>query len=388
MVGFYRYLFGFVRVSVSGIRKESFINFCVSHGISVWKIKPSKGAVELNISIDDYRHIREIRKAIGNDIHIKLKSKRGLPLKLIAVKKRSGIAVGIALALALNIFLSNYVWRVEVNGEIDVKDEILSSCERLGVTKGARRREIDTYFASQQLAIEYPQIAWCSVNIEGSVVTVNISPAKLSEEKETAPSNIVASTDGVIREIRITSGNKAVAIGDTVKKGQLLASGVNEINEEYEYIHSQGEIIAETYNEFKYTVSKKQTTYHLTGKRTRKSVFEFFSLKMPLYLSGVSGEYDTISRMKPLRLFGEDLPIGVREKTFLHKEKKRLDMSEGDAANQALVNLAEDIRKTEITEIISHTVDVKEDENNYIIVIRAACLENIAKQQYLSSVSD
>ena len=183
MVGFYRYLFGFVRISVSGIRKESFINFCSSHGISVWKIKPVKGTVELNISIEDYRQIREIRKAIGNDIHIKLKSKRGLPLKLITIKKRSGIAVGIALALILNIFLSNYVWRIEINGEIDVKNEVISSCEKLGIVQGTRRKDIDTYFASQQLAIEYQQIAWCSVNVEGAVVTVNISPAKLSEEK-------------------------------------------------------------------------------------------------------------------------------------------------------------------------------------------------------------
>lgn len=388
MVGFYRYLFGFVRISVSGIRKESFINFCSSHCISVWKIKPVKGAVELNISIEDYRQIREIRKAIGNDIHIKLKSKRGLPLKLITIKKRSGIAVGIALALILNIFFSNYVWRIEINGEIDVKDEVISSCEELGIVQGTRRKDIDTYFASQQLAIEYPQIAWCSVNVEGAVVTVNISPAKLSEEKETAPSNIVASTDGVIREIRITSGNKTVAIGDSVKKGQLLASGVNEINEEYEYIHSQGEIIAETYNEFRYTVGKKQTTYHLTGKRNTKSVFEFFGLKIPLYLSGVSGEYNTISRIKPLRLFGESLPIGIREKTFLHKEKKITDISKEQAVNYAFSNLANEIRMTKITEVISYNYDVKEDENNYNIVIRVSCLENIAKQQYLSSSND
>ena len=388
MVGFYRYLFGFVRISVSGIRKESFINFCSSHGISVWKIKPVKGTVELNISIEDYRQIREIRKAIGNDIHIKLKSKRGLPLKLITIKKRSGIAVGIALALILNIFLSNYVWRIEINGEIDVKDEVISSCEKLGIVQGTRRKDIDTYFASQQLAIEYPQIAWCSVNVEGAVVTVNISPAKLSEEKETAPSNIVASTDGVIREIRITSGNKTVAIGDSVKKGQLLASGVNEINEEYEYIHSQGEIIAETYNEFRYSVGKKQTTYHLTGKRNTKSVFEFFGLKIPLYLSGVSGEYNTISRIKPLRLFGESLPIGIREKTLLHKEKKITDISKEQALNYALSNLANEIRMTKITEVISYNYDIKEDENNYNIVIRVSCLENIAKQQYLSSSND
>lgn len=388
MVGFYRYLFGFVRISVSGTRKESFINFCSSHGISVWKIKPVKGTVELNISIEDYRQIREIRKAIGNDIHIKLKSKRGLPLKLITIKKRSGIAVGIALALILNIFLSNYVWRIEINGEIDIKNEVISSCEKLGIVQGTRRKDIDTYFASQQLAIEYPQIAWCSVNVEGAVVTVNISPAKLSEEKETAPSNIVASTDGVIREIRITSGNKTVEIGDSVKKGQLLASGVNEINEEYEYIHSQGEIIAETYNEFRYIINKKQTTYHLTGKRTKKSLFEFFGLKIPLYLSGVSGEYNTISRIKPLRLFGESLPIGIREKTFLHKEKKITDIIKEQALNHALSNLANEIRKTKIAEVISYNYDVKEDENNYNIVIRVTCLENIAKQQYLSSSND
>lgn len=388
MVGFYRYLFGFVRISVSGIRKESFINFCSSQGISVWKIKPVKGTVELNISIEDYRQIREIRKAIGNDIHIKLKSKRGLPLKLITIKKRSGIAVGIALALILNIFFSNYVWRIEINGEIDVKDEVISSCEELGIVQGTRRKDIDTYFASQQLAIEYPQIAWCSVNVEGAVVTVNISPAKLSEEKETAPSNIVASTDGVIREIRITSGNKTIAIGDSVKKGQLLASGVNEINEEYEYIHSQGEIIAETYNEFRYSVGKQQTTYHLTGKRNTKSVFEFFGLKIPLYLSGVSGEYNTISRIKPLRLFGESLPIGIREKTFLLKEKKITYISKEQAVNYALSNLANEIRMTKITEVISYSYDIKEDENNYNIVIRVSCLENIAKQQYLSSSND
>ena len=135
------------------------------------------------------------------------------------------------------------------------------------------------------LILKCDGIAWCSFNVEGSVLTVDISEAKdSSKDKDIIPSNIIATTDGVIISAEVAKGTRIIENGQAVRKGDLLVSGAINYGEKTDFIQSEGTIIAETDRTFKKTVPFKFTEKVLTGKKRTLCVLDFFNLKIPLFL--------------------------------------------------------------------------------------------------------
>ncbi len=383
MISIYRFIIGYVRIKIFGERPESLINACFLEGITVWRIARKNDSIILSISASDFIRILQIRKKLVIRPSVKLLEKHGMPFFIKKHKNRTGILVGMVLFLFINLALSGYIWDIKITGNDSIDSaEILSACKKHGVIVGSRSNKIDVDSIKHNLPKDFENIAWASLNVEGSVATINVSEAKTSEVIDNAPSNIVASTDGYIRKMEVASGLKTVQVGTSVRKGDLLVSGMIPFESYDKYVKSKGIIIAETYKKVSYDIDKTVAFSRLTGQIKKRSILNIFNIRIPLYLTGVLGENKTYNTERSLNLFGKNIPIGYTVKNYIVAKKESISISSDQAESIALSMLCDSLTEN-ILKVESYKCKVRESEEGFRVDIEYVCLENIGVQQLI-----
>jgi len=226
-------------------------------------------------------------------------------------------------------YMSGFIWLVEVTGNEKVDSgEILRACESIGIRQGIRSSDINTKTQREKLLLKLDSLAWASLNIEGCKLTVNVSEIEKKGENNECACNLKAKADGIIKKIDVTSGNCIVKIGDTVKKGDVLVSGVFEKLTGTEFVHSSGVITATTQRSVTVEGEYEKMERIENGEIKNKCVLEFFGVKIPLYLGKESKSYNQSLKTKHATLFGVNLPIKIHEKEFRFTEEYKKIYSE------------------------------------------------------------
>lgn len=320
MLYLYRFFCGVLELEVSGIYPEKILNLCAKNRIVVWNSRFKKQKIRLFITVKDFKKLRKILKRSGIRVHIL--SKEGFPFFINLYKKRFGIFLGIIIFFAVLQFMSGFIWVVDVNGNKTVSEsEIFSACSELGIKIGAKRDEIDTKNTPQELLLKMDELSWASFNIEGCALTVNVTEIKPKKEDNSVATNLKAKCDGVVKRIDVTSGNCVVKVGDTVKKGDILVSGIIENASDTKMVHSIGSIVAQTEETITLSEPFEKEIEYPTGKIAKKSVLEVFTLKIPLYLGKEKGDYSAVLKKQNLKLFSQKLPITLHTKKFIFTQK-------------------------------------------------------------------
>ena len=148
-----------------------------------------------------------------------------------------------------------YVHNVDVyieGNERISKEDILYACEKNGVAPGRLKDGIDFYKVGESLMIEFNDISWIAVHLDGTAVTVRLVetiPKKDYVEKEEYK-DYVADRSGTIVSIAASSGITVVEPGDEVSDGDILISstvplkdGETQIGEKK--VCADGEVYAE-----------------------------------------------------------------------------------------------------------------------------------------------
>ena len=311
----YRFRRGFLRIEIRGDIAEALLNICAKNGIPLWSIKRRGSVIRSFISVSDFRRLPRLIAGSGLRVHIL--ARYGLPFFTERYKERLGIPVGAALFFVFLTFMSGFVWSVGIEGNGDIpKEELIAECRELGIYEGMRKSDISPAGAKLQLLLRDNRLSWCAFNIEGCYLTVDVTEAKKKEEDNSVPTNLKAAADGIIKRIDVTSGNCIVKVGDTVAKGDILVSGIEERADGTKFVHSAGRVTAVTEREITVTAKYKQKTAVLTGKKKTKRVLSVFGLKIPLYLGSESKPYRATTNKKVLKLFGRELPVALYEKRF------------------------------------------------------------------------
>ena len=129
----------------------------------------------------------------------------------------------------LLVFSSLFVWDITVSGNETIPESvILDAMEENGLRLGAFIPSLDTERIEGVVILEVDGISFISVNLRGTVANVELRERADNTEivDIESPSNLVASRDGQISALEITGGVSKVKLGEIVKKGDLLASGV------------------------------------------------------------------------------------------------------------------------------------------------------------------
>ncbi len=228
MVNIIKYVQGYVKIKVSGYSPERFMNLCGSRNILLWGIENHGDCYTMNVSIRGCFSIRPMLKKTGTRAVIL--GRYGLPFFMQKIQKRKIFALGLAGSLLFLMAMSQFLWAMEFQGNIQLTDEVLRAfLKERHVTYGTPKYKIHIGQLEKEIREAYPVITWASFKLTGTKLCIQIKEnTHLGGTAEEAPkegTDLVAPKDGVITDMITRRGVPQVKIGDTVAAGDILVSG-------------------------------------------------------------------------------------------------------------------------------------------------------------------
>lgn len=324
MIGIIRYCRGYVKIRVWGYSPERFMNLCTNRGILLWGVCNLDGCYTMYLSLTDFFALKEIVRKTKTKVAVL--ERRGLPFLVRDVKRRKMFVLGVILCLFFILFMSRFVWAIELCGNrMITDDELYNFLEQEGVTYGSKKSSVESGVLEEALRESFPQITWASVGLNGTKVTVQIKendlPTKEEQYRENASfadgADLAATADGTVVSILTRSGIPMVKAGDPVKKGDILISGLIPVKNddqtirEYERVISDGDILIETAKQIHLTQPFSCQYKNYTGREKTKHFITIGSRRL-LFPPGKCSyvKYDEVVEQERVRLFGQiDLPV-------------------------------------------------------------------------------
>lgn len=239
---------GYVKFSIIGTECEDFITEAINQGITIYDVEKYKGIFYAKTFPNDYIILSKLKR--GFYVRLKIIEKHGFWFKLNKYKERYGLLFG-AVAYGFTVFLcSTIVWDITITGNQRISnDSILDFLSQNGIYAGASRKEIANTVTELNAQIGFDDLAWISIESEGSRINVKLNE-RISNPKNglpvSTPCNIVAAKDGRIINAVVNRGVLIYEIGSGVAKDSVIVSGVVKDGAGNISIqHADAEIIAE-----------------------------------------------------------------------------------------------------------------------------------------------
>lgn len=231
--------------------------------------------------------------------------------------KRRGFALLLLLAMAGAFVIPKFVFFYEVVGNETVPEaQILRELQNLGVGFGTYGPSIHPQELKNRMLLQIPKLQWLTVQQSGmrACVVVRERPEAIAVEERRAPMNVVAGKDGVITSVSAMEGNCLCAVGQAVKKGQVLISAYTDLEFTTRVCAALGEVYAETLAQK--TARCPDTVLQKTpnGKNSRSVSLLVGEKRWNIFANGGNsdGRCDKITKTHMLTLpLGLTIPIGL-----------------------------------------------------------------------------
>lgn len=375
---FLHFLRGYLYVKFEGVYSEKILSRLAEEGVGVWKLQYKYGTIYARMYAKDFIKLRKVKR--GMKIRIGIVRKHGFPFNVKKYKHRSGLIVGAVIFFIILKFLSGFIWVINVNGNTWVNTaDILRSLEEIGVHETMPRANIDAKISAQKLLIRRDDLAWASLNVEGSVLNINVTETKNSVKKNTdTPANLIASRDGVVRKIDAVSGDVRVKVGDNVHKGDVLISGIIESMSSTVFVHANGAVVAQvekTYNAHDNFVQKMKV---YSGRKSSDTVLEILGVKIPLFLARKQNSADISYQTLQLKVLGKNVPVRRYCARSSYYTESKLLFGEEELKTQLSKRLKDYLETESIEGYIPLGTDYATGDTGVQIFHRYLCDENIA----------
>lgn len=391
-----RLLMGYVEFEITG-EGSRFLNLAVKKKIVLWGLQKEGKGARAKVKARDYRELWEIKRRCG--VRMRHTKKHGLVFQTERLKKRKGLVIGAAVMLAVYLFLSSFIWNVQLSGNDTLTPaQVLSAAQNRGVFAGVSKNSFEPEMVARQLMLDLQDVSWITVNTDGC--TVEIRMKELEKKPELAGGEVVAdivsNKTGRIISITAESGMPQVQVGDIVEEGQQLIAGVYQ-EKLMPYIEKQapiktfmvaarGEVIAETAHQFVVEVS--ELFPEETLRKTRSgSYINFFGLLIPMGLqSAPVGEYRVYEENSPLYLLDTAMPVGIIRQRYEYYEVSERRLTEEEMRQKALYQLRE--KQQEVLggtgKILEETLDFAFADGSCVLTATCRCQENIGFSKEVS----
>ena len=370
--------------SIRGSLPETVLNACAAKGI---EIREAEFRDDHCISVWVYeKDAAEFRKTAEECLCFIDTEKKTGGKRILLYFKRNIPAVMIGSFFAICLFLSSlFIWDIDVVGNTKLTEgEIKRALADCGICAGCFWPGIDNDTVRAEMITELPELAWMSVNVNGSRATVPVlerkAPAEIYSEK--GHSDLTAKTDGIVERTFVRNGKTVINRGQTVEKGTVLVSGeLDSSTGRTEFVRSRGEVYARTRREVTAvcpeTVMKKASR----GKSHKRYAMMFGKTRINFYSESkntVDESDKTIHNIKlglkgiftfPITLISEEfLPYTCAEKAAPDIEKMKSTLR--------------GILEKEVDGEILSIGFVSGTENGLeMVTVQCECLENIAEEK-------
>lgn len=384
------FLSGAREVTVPAKCRLEVLTLCLENGFSYsgfsWL---EDGSVRFYCSLATARHLK--RLARGRGMELSVRGVYGFPAFLCLLKRRLGLLLGTVAALLLTILSGLYVWDVEIVGNEGMTDgeirEILRECD-FGV--GSYLPGLSVSALENRVLLATDRLSWISINRDGTVARVQViergsEDTPLLPPASASPANLVATCDGQIEELRIFRGKTVVGIGQAVKKGELLVSGIYDSQTEgYRFTRAAGEVLARTERSFVAEIPFLQSVKLPKETKITEIRLNFFNFSLKIFKStgNVTESCDIIEDTYSICNFGSrPIPIHItvtRARQYAHEERI---LDENEALEAAYDQLSEQLETLSDKVMLLKKETVLEwTERGVRLHCTVRCIENIAEQ--------
>lgn len=345
------WLFGAVEVTVTGAEPEGLLNLCAREGVLLWKtIWRDPFSLDLRLPLRQYA----LLCTLAGRAQCRTEERRrwGIPVFLKRFRRRYALWAGLALCLAVALYGSQVILTIEVSGnETLTAEEIISQLRLCGVEVGTFGPSIPIREKENRLMLAMDRLAFCALNRRGTCLEVIVRerkepPAVLDESR---PSNVLSAATGIITHMEPWAGDAQFQEGDIVVKGEVLISGIMEMdpppnvwledgaeNMGTALVHAHGKVLARTWHTLTARLDLNAPVKVYTGEETTRYGVSVMGKRLKIYKnSSIPYEkYDTIIRFKSWTpVEGKTLPL-VWERAVYREytlSTAPLDPKEGEA---------------------------------------------------------
>jgi len=230
----WQWICGYICVGINGRQVSRFLNLCSRNGIHLWRITYDlEHSLQACLRLRDYYDLKPyLRKT---KTKIKIISKKGFPFWCHRHPKLKWFFCICFLCICIGCYSLNYVWNIEIKGNIDVSTEDILMCLKDNqVDIGRKKNEIDCSKIEVLLREQFHQISWTSVYLDNTNLCVEVKESLYDEFKHPETENnrmyhLVTDKDAKILSIVTRAGKAVVKEGQFVKKGEHLVLGYSEI---------------------------------------------------------------------------------------------------------------------------------------------------------------
>jgi similar to stage IV sporulation protein len=344
------WLRGYAVLHLSGGRQERFLNLALQRDIDVYDINwLADDLLEVKADWQELGALRKIAKITGCEMQIR--RSQGLPFACKYLRRRKTFVAGV-LVFALGLAaLSQLVFAVRVLPQEELsqlsEETVLQQAAEHGVKPGAIFRRLQTDEIESQLKHEIPELSWVYIERQGTNVNIKVAERSIyPEELENATIGaIFANRDALIEDVLIKRGYAEVSHGQTVHKGELLVSPLEDgradaIVRARVWYEGYGEGVVQ--EELVEPLGKSKFVYRLLGADGADSLILWG--KAPVAEGENTSIKSEISEVK-LALNGENFGLQVEKLTpqmsrfVSHSD----DEAKAQALEQALASLREQI---------------------------------------------
>ncbi len=268
-----QYIQGYVRIEITGVGTERFLNICTNNQITLYAINIHELSIECIVKASDFKKLKSPCRIAR--VHIKIIDKKGLPFIYLKNKTRYFFMVGIIIFISIYFFMSRHIWRITVNGTSFYSEEsIYDFLKEKNITNGVRKDAIACQTIEEDIRKAFDDISWVSADINGVVLNINIKEItnKKPVDAKDSSCDICASKSGIIESIITRIGTPIVKAGDEVVAGDVLVmSKVESKNESEEvfntrYVNADADILIRTEYIYNDTVQRNYDMKEYTGK--------------------------------------------------------------------------------------------------------------------------
>jgi similar to stage IV sporulation protein len=287
---------------------------------------------------------------------------------------------------------SLFIWKISVEGNYSYSDsQIINFIHKQKIKEGILRTEIDSDKIEKDIRKNFEDISWVCAEIKGTNLIIHIKENYITEISaiEDEPYDIVANRDATIVSVLVRSGSAMVKVGDTVKKGDVLISGVVDVVDESEqklfskFCNADGDIVGETV--YDYNDSLKINYTKKTTKKTRTiylpSVLNYRWMKV-----GEKNKSDIIYSEKSLKMFGNFyLPLSIQKYTIISYTNQPAIYSKEEGwqilNNKLLYKLT--VMEQKGYKILKKDVKINKEKDSYVLSGRIVCQELLGTVSYI-----
>ncbi len=169
--------------------------------------------------------------ALLKDIQYTSSDVMGITGWIKRINNKAAVIIAIIISIIAALWTYNLVWDVRIDGNSEITDAaVIRIINENGFGVGNLWSKTNIDEIEKNILENCKAISWININRRGTVAYVtlleNDQKDGMDNTEKIKYANIVASNDCVIEEITVLRGKAAVKVGDTVKKGDLLISGV------------------------------------------------------------------------------------------------------------------------------------------------------------------